>query len=122
MYGVGVLLVRVYCSVVGRGEGRAQSTFMMDSASCLLVDTYIEKLIQEIEKRPALYKKNLKEYSDVNQKIKLWEGVCEAVVPNWNELGAEDKTKQSIIFILITTFLNHFIILTGNCARWRNKI
>lgn len=80
---------------VGRGDGRAQYfTFMMDSASSLLIETYVENLIQEIEKRPALYKKNLKEYSDVNKKKKLWEEVCEAVVPNWNELSAEDKTKQ----------------------------
>lgn len=47
-----------------------------------------------MEKRPALYKNQLKEYSDVNQKKKLWEEVCEIVIPDWNELGAQDKTKQ----------------------------
>jgi len=54
----------------------------------MLVETFIENLIGEIEKRPALYKKQLKEYSDINLKKKLWEEVCEAVIPDWNELGA----------------------------------
>jgi len=60
----------------------------------MLVETSNENLIEEIEKRPALYKKQLKEYSDVNQKKKLWEEVCEIIIPDWNELSAQDKTKQ----------------------------
>ncbi|CAI6372791.1 unnamed protein product [Macrosiphum euphorbiae] len=60
----------------------------------MLVETSIENLIEEIEKRPALYKKQLKEYSDINLKKKLWEEVCEVVIPDWNELGAQEKTKQ----------------------------
>lgn len=67
---------------------------LSNSTQSLVVETSIVNLIEEVEKRPALYKKNLKEYSDVNVKKKLWEEVCEAVVPSWNELGAEDKTKQ----------------------------
>ncbi|KAK9880435.1 hypothetical protein WA026_011682 [Henosepilachna vigintioctopunctata] len=34
-------------------------------------------------------------YSDVNVKKKLWEEVCKAVIPSWNELSAEGKTQQS---------------------------
>lgn len=60
----------------------------------MLVETSIKNLIEEIEKRPVLYKKQLKEYSDVNQKKKLWEEVCETVIHDWNELSAQDKTKQ----------------------------
>jgi len=60
----------------------------------MLVETSIENLIEEIEKRPALYKKQLKEYSDINLKKKLWEEVCEVVIPDWNELSAQEKTKQ----------------------------
>jgi len=45
----------------------------------MLVETSIESFIEEIEKRPALYKKQLKEYSDINLKEKLWEEVCEVI-------------------------------------------
>lgn len=58
------------------------------------METSIVNLIEEIEKRPALYKKQLKEYSDINLKKELWEEVCEAVVPRWNERSAEDKMKE----------------------------
>jgi hypothetical protein len=33
----------------------------------------IEKLIEEVGKRSALYLESLKEYSDTNHKKKLWE-------------------------------------------------
>jgi len=42
----------------------------------MFVGTSIENLIEEV-------KKYLKEYSDVNQKKKLREEVCETVVPDW---------------------------------------
>jgi len=58
----------------------------------MLVETSIENLIEEIEKRPALYKKQLKEYSDINLKEKLWEEVCEVVIPDWNEKTKEGKS------------------------------
>lgn len=60
----------------------------------LIVETSIVKLIEEVEQRPALYKKSLKEYSDANVKKKLWLEVCEAVVVDWNQLSAEDKTNK----------------------------
>nr|CAH7752070.1 unnamed protein product [Callosobruchus chinensis] len=47
----------------------------------MLIEMSIENLI-EVEKRPALYKKSLKEYSDLNDKRKLWEEVCQAVIPS----------------------------------------
>lgn len=49
---------------------------------------------------------------------KLWEEVCEVVVLNWNELGAEDKTKQGS-----RSFLFHIYQLpsTGITKR-KNKI
>lgn len=70
----------------------------------LLTDEHIESLIEEIEKRPALYKKSLKEYSDINLKKNQWLEVCEAVVPNWSHLDSEEKTKQgrySLIYSLV---------------------
>jgi hypothetical protein len=36
----------------------------------------IEKLIWEVDRRPPLYNKNLKEYSDRNLKDKLWQEIC----------------------------------------------
>jgi len=40
----------------------------------------VEKLIVEVERRPLLYNKKLKEYSDRNLKDKLWYEVYESVV------------------------------------------
>jgi hypothetical protein len=54
----------------------------------------IEKLICEVEKRPALYNKNVREYSDRNLKQKLWCEVWESVVESWSELPAEEKTEK----------------------------
>ena len=61
----------------------------------LIVENSIIQLIEEVERRPALYKKNIKEYADANLKRKLWEEVCEAVVPDWSQLRAEEKTHKS---------------------------
>jgi hypothetical protein len=52
-----------------------------DSPSHIVLDT--EKLIFELEKRPALYDKKLKEYSDRNVKEKLWGEVCANVISSW---------------------------------------
>ncbi|XP_055638632.1 uncharacterized protein LOC129776800 isoform X1 [Toxorhynchites rutilus septentrionalis] len=60
----------------------------------LTVETSILDLIEEVEQRPALYQKGLKEYSDANFKKKLWDEVCEAVVVGWNRLSAEDKINK----------------------------
>jgi hypothetical protein len=51
------------------------------------------KLIEEMEKRPALCLKSMKEYSDTNHK-KLWEEVCTALIETWNVLAPEDKKTE----------------------------
>lgn len=75
----------------GVGHLCRENIFIMAS---LIVESSIVKLIEEVEQRPALYKKSLKEYSDANVKKKLWLEVCEAVVVDWNQLSAEDKTNK----------------------------
>lgn len=60
-----------------------------DGRILTVIDTEI--LIKEIEKRPALFNKQLKEYSDRNVKEKLWAEVSTQVIQNWNELAAKDK-------------------------------
>jgi hypothetical protein len=51
----------------------------------------VEKVTWEVERRPPLYKKKLKEYSYRNLKDKLWYEVYESVVTNWSEFPAEQK-------------------------------
>jgi hypothetical protein len=60
-------------------------------ASCNMWDQSTEKLIEEMEKRPALYLKSMKEYSDTNHKKNLWEEVCTALIENRNGLAPEEK-------------------------------
>ncbi|GFG33979.1 hypothetical protein Cfor_07524, partial [Coptotermes formosanus] len=50
-----------------------------------------ERLIAEVQKRPALYNKAIPEYSDKNCKEKLWIEVCEAVLPNWSRLDTRER-------------------------------
>ena len=54
----------------------------------------VEKLILEVERRPPLYNKKLKEYSERNLKDKLWCEVYESVDTNWSELPAEQKSEN----------------------------
>jgi hypothetical protein len=66
---------------------RAQTGF----ASCLLHINLSLGL-------PALYKKELKDYSDIIVKKRLWEEVCEKLFPaTWGGLTREQKTKISKI-------------------------
>jgi hypothetical protein len=69
-------------------------------------DQSIEKLI-EVEKRPALYLKSLKEYSDTNHKKKLWEEVCTDLIENWNGLAPEEKKKLKIIVYTLGSYNLH---------------
>ena len=67
-----------------------------------------EKLICEVETRPPLYNKKLKEHSDRNLKDKLWCKVCKSVVANWSELPAEQKSETGMLiflFILLAIML-----------------
>lgn len=63
-------------------------------AQSLLLNEKIEELIDEVRKRPALYKKDLKQYSDINVKKKLWEEVCELLISNWGELNGNERKEQ----------------------------
>jgi hypothetical protein len=58
----------------------------------LLNDERTHKFIDETETRPALYNKNLKEYSDVNLKRRLWLEVCETVFEDWNNKTGQQKS------------------------------
>lgn len=64
---------------------------IMSAHEVLLNEDSIDKLIDEIEKRPPLYLKSLKEYADANLKKKLWEEVCVTMVDNWHDLSPEEK-------------------------------
>ena len=53
-----------------------------------------ERLITEVEKRPALYNKATPEYSDKHCKEKLWVEVCEAVVTNWSRMDTTARVAK----------------------------
>ena len=75
----------------------------------------VEKLTWEVERRPLLYKKKLKEYSDRNLKEKLWYEVCESVVTNWSELPAEQKSEKK-------RYVNFLVNIIGDHADEVNKL
>jgi hypothetical protein len=50
-----------------------------------------DRIITEVQKRPALYDKAMPEYSDKHCKVKLWAEVCEAVVPNWSRMDTSAR-------------------------------
>jgi len=59
-----------------------------------------ELLINEVEKRPALFNKNLKDYSDANLKSKLWKEVCLNVLcTTWGQLNAEQKKTSRFVLL-----------------------
>jgi hypothetical protein len=60
-------------------------------------DQSTEKLMEEMEKRSALYLKSVKEYSNTNHKKKFWEEVCTALIENWNGLAPQEKKKLNAI-------------------------
>jgi len=71
-----------------------------------------ESLINEVEKRPALFNKSLKDYSDANLKSKLWEEVCLNVLcMTWGQLNTEQKNKQ------VCAFKSCKRMSRSNCAR-----
>lgn len=57
-----------------------------------------ERLIVEVEKRPTLYDKGIKEYNDKAVREKLWKEVCESIIPNWNELNTHSKDRTGKTF------------------------
>lgn len=58
------------------------------------IDLDIDLFIAEVHKRPGLYDKESKEYSDKIIKDKLWDEVSAVVVENWNELTAQEKREK----------------------------
>lgn len=54
----------------------------------------IDQLIMEIEAKPPLWDRYSKSYCDRILKTRLWEEVCQNVVPRWNELPNGIKKKQ----------------------------
>lgn len=65
-------------------------------------DVDSETLIPLVEARPALYDKNLKEYSDRNIKQELWLEICGIMVTDWLQLSAEEKTQ-------VGTYYHYFV-------------
>jgi hypothetical protein len=65
----------------------------METVHNWIRDENIETLIEEVEKRPAIYNKTLKEYENINIKKQLWGEVCAAVILNWSALEGENKTR-----------------------------
>ena len=74
------------------------------NSQLLFVETSIVKLIEEVEQGPALYKK---EYSDTIVNKKQWEDVCKAVVTDFNQLSADEKTYKvrNTYFYLFTYYI-----------------
>lgn len=58
-------------------------------------------LIEEVEKRAAIYDKKLKEYSDSNLKIKAWNEISRIIFSTvWGTLSSQEKTEAGeFIFI-----------------------
>ena len=68
-------------------------------------------VIEEVEKRPALYDKKLKEYSDVNFKIKAWEEISKIAFSNaWSNFmlyvsaGPKVRSNSSKLLTLIRKY------------------
>ncbi|XP_017477462.1 PREDICTED: uncharacterized protein LOC108367371 isoform X2 [Rhagoletis zephyria] len=53
------------------------------------------KFIKIVESKPALYNKNLKEYSDRHTVARLWFEVCAELVPEWESLSAAEKALKA---------------------------
>jgi hypothetical protein len=60
-------------------------------------DQSTEKLIEEVAKRPALYLKSMKEYSDTNHK-KKWGEVCTALIKTGMARLLKRKKLKAIIY------------------------
>ena len=57
---------------------------------------WIENLITAVQDRPALYNKSLGNYSDRDEKAKLWEEICEIMIPEWNDLAQHEKIMKGM--------------------------
>lgn len=71
-----------------------------------------ELVINEVEKRPALFNKTLKDYSDANLKSKLWEEVCLNVLCTiWGQLSTEQKKQAGRFLFYKVVFIDIFLTL-----------
>jgi hypothetical protein len=52
---------------------------------------WIEKLIQTVQSKPALYNVAMKELSDRNLVTELWNEVCETMEEHWNDLTTQER-------------------------------
>jgi hypothetical protein len=52
---------------------------------------WIEKWIETVQSKPALYNVAMKEHSDRNLVTKLWNEVCETVEEHWNDLTTQER-------------------------------
>ncbi|XP_045504383.1 transcription factor Adf-1-like [Colias croceus] len=57
-------------------------------------DNLSKNIIIEVEKRPALYDKSLKQYKDRNIKARLWQEVYQNVCREWTNLSEADKKNK----------------------------
>ena len=74
-----------------------------------------EKLVVEVERRPAVYKTRLPEYSDKHVKEKSWTEVCEAIVPNWGQVNRDGKIKRDNVYSYL---LFEIGTLFNSSTRW----
>jgi len=87
------------CAHERQNNGTAASIRLPYQASAHIMDLDFkifdsERLITEVEKRPALYNKATPEYSDKHCKEKLWVEVCEAVVTNWSRMDTTARVAK----------------------------
>lgn len=60
-----------------------------------------EKLIEAVRVRPAIYDRNLDEYSDRQVVSGLWVEICQSLVPSWNKMSSHEKTvKGKMIYYI----------------------
>ena len=79
------------CAHDRQNNRTATSLRLPFQASAQIVDLELkifdsERLVTEVEKRPALYNKATPECSDKQCKENIWIEVCEAVVQNWSRI------------------------------------
>ena len=60
----------------------------------------VDKFRHEIEKRPTIFDKQLKQYSDKVKKDKLWSEAYEAMQDGWEEMVEEEKIKIVSYFFM----------------------
>ena len=60
----------------------------------------LDKLIEEIEKRPALYDVTANGYNKKEFKMNLWKEVYAECILNWSTLPIETRIERGVILII----------------------